>query len=45
METNRLFMALLPELDGWEMNFAINMSRLTALPLVSVCFSTKPDGF
>jgi len=31
MGTSRLFMPLLTELGGWEIDFAINMSRLTAL--------------
>jgi len=31
MGTSRLFMSLLRSLAGWEMDFAINMSRLTAL--------------
>jgi hypothetical protein len=32
MEANRPLMPLLPELgEGWKVDFAINMSRLTAL--------------
>jgi hypothetical protein len=42
MEISRPFMPLLTELGGWEMDFAINMSRLTALPRFSAGFSTEP---
>jgi len=38
MGTSRLFMPLLTELGGWEMDFAINMSRLTALRRLSPAF-------
>jgi hypothetical protein len=40
MEISRRFMSLLTEL-GDEMDFAINMSRLTALPRFSTGFSTE----
>ena len=33
METSLRFMSLLTELSGREMDFAIDMSRLTALPI------------
>ena len=42
MGTSRLFMPLLRSLAGWEMDFAINMPRLTALRCLSAGFSTKP---
>jgi hypothetical protein len=35
-------MSLLTELVGWEMDFAISMSRLRALPCFSVGFSIDP---
>jgi hypothetical protein len=44
MEISRPFMPLLTEFGGWEMDFAIGMSRLTALPHFSAGFSTDPDG-
>jgi len=51
MGTSRLFMPLLPELGGLgEMDFAINMSRLTALRRFSAGFqqshfqSGRPGG-
>jgi hypothetical protein len=44
MEISRRLMPLLTELGGWEMIFAINMSRLTALPRFSAGFLTEPDG-
>jgi len=39
METSRFFMPLLRSLTGWGANFAINMSRLTALPRFSGSFA------
>jgi hypothetical protein len=42
MEISRRSMPLLMELGGWEMVFAINMSRLTALLRFSAGFSTEP---
>src|SRR5437870_5526941 len=43
---NHRFMPLLPELSAAEMDFSIDMSRLTALPHPSASFSTEPEmGF
>jgi hypothetical protein len=42
---SRRFMPLLTELGDWEMDFAINVSRLPALPRLSASFSTVLESF